>query len=137
MKYDLSNKMDLNSYKERANYLAKKGSKVELKEIKKIRSIKQNSYLHVCISLYAIEFGYTIDEVKTDLKRGCSFMSYEKKGRKYLKKTSQMNTEELTKFIEWIRNFAASEGLYIPGSEEYLEHKFNIDRLIDQHKEFL
>ena len=137
MKFDLSKDMDIIQYNSRSEYLLKKGKKVELKEIRESRTINQNSYLHVCISMYAIEYGYTISEAKTNLKRACSFMVYEKDGIKYLVETSKQNTEELTRFIEWIRNYTQSNGLYIPSAEEYKENKFNIDREIDKYKEFL
>jgi hypothetical protein len=137
MKLDLSKPFDLN----RANlYYAKlrtDGSKIELKVVRESRTLKQNAYLHVCITLFAIEFGYTIEEAKTDLKRYCSFMRYEKNGNQYLKETRGLNTKELTEFIEWIRTYSAQEGCYIPTSEEYINQRFEIDKQISNHKEYL
>lgn len=137
MKYDFSNIVDCTKAIERLNFLIKGEKKVELKEVRKSRTVSQNAYLHVAITLYAINFGYTIEEAKTDLKRGCSFMVYEKNGKKYLKRTRDMDTKELTSFIEWIRNYSSLNGFYIPSSEEYLTNKFNIDREIDNHKQYL
>ena len=137
MKFDLDSSIDIMRFKERTNYLLSKRSKVELNQTRKSRTIKQNSYLHVCISLYAIEFGYTLNEAKTDLKRLCSFMVYEKNNSRYLKETKKLSTKELTDFIEWIRGYSASNGFYIPDAEEYKTHKFNIDREIDKHKQYL
>lgn len=137
MKFDLDSSIDIMRFKERTNYLLSKRSKVELNQTRKSRTIKQNSYLHVCISLYAIEFGYTLNEAKTDLKRLCSFMVYEKNNSRYLKETKKLSTKELTDFIEWIRGYSANNGLYIPDAEEYKTHKFSIDRDIDKHKQYL
>ena len=111
--------------------------KIELKRILPNRSISINSYLHVCISLFSIEFGYTLEESKTLLKRKCSFMIYEKNGLKFLKKTSMLDNLECSKFVEFIRNYAAQQNLYIPDAEEYKTNKFNIDKEINKNKEYL
>ena len=100
MKFDLDKEIDRNQYKNRVKYLLDKRDKVELKSIRGIRTLRQNSYLHICITLYAVEFGYTLNEAKTDLKRACDFMIYEKNGNKYLKETKKQTTEELTKISE-------------------------------------
>jgi len=137
MKFDLSNDLDLLKFHKRVEYLKDRKSKVDLTEVRKTRSISQNSYLHVCITLYAIEFGSTLNEAKTDLKRECEFMRYEKGGNHYLKETSKMDTLELTKFIEWIRNYSSMNGCYIPTSEEYIQNKFHIDKEIELNKPYL
>lgn len=111
--------------------------KVELRRILPNRSISLNSYLHVCISLFSIEFGYNLEESKTLLKRKCSFMIYEKNGLKFLKKTSTLNNKECSEFVEFIRNYAAQHNLYIPDAEEYKTNKFNIDKEINKNKEYL
>jgi len=137
MKLDLSIPYDLSKFKSCSDKLVKEQKKVELRALKQVRSIKHNSYLHVCITLYAIYFGSTLNEAKTDLKRECDFMVYVKDNRKYLKETSKMDSKELSEFIEWIRNYSSLNGCYIPTSEEYLTNKFNIDREIDNHKKYL
>ena len=137
MKLNLSNIVD---QKKAVTYLTKllEGEKlIELKEIKKVRTLRQNAYLHVIITLYAIHFGSTLEEAKTDLKRECSFMRYENNGRHYLKSTAKLDTKELTEFIEWLRNYSSLNGCYLPTSEEYLSQKFDIDRDIDNNKEYL
>lgn len=137
MKYDLSNSKDLSDFRNKETYYREQGKKVELKIVRETRTIKQNAYLHVCITLFAIEFGYTIEESKTHLKRNCHFMRYDKNGETYLKRTRDMNTEELTKFIEWLRNYSSQKGCVIPSAEEYKENQFNIDREISKFKEYL
>lgn len=137
MKYDLSNKDELRYFESKVIHLKALNKLVELKQCRKVRSIKQNSYLHVCITLYAIEFGSTLNEAKTDLKRACSFMIYEKGSKKYLKETKKMNNKELTDFIDWIRNYAAQNGCNIPTADEYLQNKHKIDNEISKFKEYL
>ena len=137
MKFNTAIESDLNKAKVRFEYLCEKQKIIELTASRKPRSINQNSYLHVVITLYAIEYGYTLNEAKTDLKRMCGFMTYEKNNSRYLKETKKMNSLELTEFIDWIRNFASQNGLYIPTSDEYKENKFSIDNEIGKFKEYL
>ena len=137
MKFDLSNNFDLKKFETRIETLVKNKKKVELKEIRQSRSLSQNAYLHVCLSMFGIEFGLSIDEVKQMLKTECQFMNYEKNGTTFLKSTAMLNTKELTEFIEWIRTFSSQHGLYIPTSEEYIMNRFEIDKSIDQHSSFL
>lgn len=137
MKYDLSNAFEAKKAQNYLDGLIKSEDKVEITKKRAIRSIPQNSYLHVCITLYAIHFGYTIEESKTHLKRNCAFMIYEKEGEKFLKRTRDLDTKELTDFIEWIRAYSAVHGCYVPTSEEYITNKFNIDKEIELQKTYL
>lgn len=136
MKYDLSNSLDkqkaITAFK---NHL-EKGNKVELKKINPTRSLQQNAYLHVCLSLAAIHFGYTLSEMKVVYKRKAN-MFYEKFGEEFMMSTAELKTDEMTGFIELIRTHNGKEGNYIPTSEEYLTNRFSIDREIEMHKEFL
>lgn len=137
MKLDLKKDFEANKAKTYFNTLLNKQSNIELKEIKNKRSVKHNAYLHVCITLFAIEFGYTLQEAKTLLKRECEFMRYKKNKTVFLKETKKMLSDELSKFIEWIRNYSSSKGCYIPSSDEYITNRFDIDKEIDKHKEYL
>jgi hypothetical protein len=135
MKYDRSNTFEENKLQARIE--ATKDKVVEFKEVRQKRSLSQNAYLHVCVTLYAIEFGSTLNEAKTDLKRACSFMRYEKNGKVYLKETSKMDSKELTDFIDWLRTYSAQKGCYIPSSEEYLSNRIAIDNQIETNKQYL
>jgi hypothetical protein len=142
MKYDLRNTIEINQCELQLTKLIEEGAKVELKKIRGKRTLKQNSYFHVVITIFAMELGYTIEEGKTMLKRMYSnaepSMVYQKKGYKFLRSTTTMDTKELTNFIEWIRNYAAREaGIYIPTSEEYLINQYSIDKQIEQNKQYL
>lgn len=132
-----NNELELKKANTYYKKLVDRKSKFELRKIIPKRSISLNSYLHVCISIYAIEYGYTLKEAKTYLKRICPFMIYEKNGQKFLKETSKMNNLECSDFVEWIRNYSAQNGLYIPEAEEYRLNKYEIDKQIDRHKQYL
>jgi len=135
MKYNRLDKFQENKLQARLE--ATKDKIVEFKEVRQKRSLTQNAYLHVCITLYAIEFGYTIEEAKTHLKRNCEFMKYEKKGEIFVKRTRYMDSKELTNFIDWLRNYASQNGCYIPTSEEYLTNRVSIDNQIETNKQYL
>ena len=135
MIYDLKKPLDAKKFKTRLPAL--KDKVVELREVKGKRTIDQNSYLHVCITLFGIEFGYTIDEAKTLLKRECQFMVYEKNNIKFLKRTRDMDTKELSEFTAWIRTYSAIHGCYILSATEYKISRGKIDDEIRANREFL
>ena len=142
MKFDLANTFEAAKCEVYFDKLKKIEAKIELKKIAKKRSISQNSYFHVVVSIYAINLGYTLDEAKMLLKRMyakvCKALIYEKKGNKFYLSTSSMNSKELTEFIDWIRTHSAKDcGVYIPTSEEYLINCYAIDKEINQNKEYL
>lgn len=138
MKYNLSLETDRISIQVKLNKLKSDGVVVEMKEVKPLRSLAANAYLHVCLNLFAIHTGSTLYEAKIDLKRLCAFMHYEKAGKKYLRETHKMQSDELAKFTEWVRNYSANEaGYYILSPEEYKMERARIDNLISSHKEYL
>ena len=137
MTFDLSNNYDVNKAEIKFKALIASGKKIELKEIKPKRSLSQNKYFHVVVTLYAIAYGATIEEAKTDLKRDYGLI-YEKKGKKYLISSADLDSLIMTQFIDYIRTKAAKElGYYIATSEEYLKNHFNIDNEIKKYKEYL
>lgn len=137
MKYDLSIEQDRNDFINRTSVLIHEGVKVELTKTKAKRSIKQNAYMHIVFNLWAINYGDTLKEAKTDLKREYG-MYYTKNNKHYLKSTADLNTKEMTTFIDWIRNRASKEGgFHISDAEEYLINQFNIDKEIQSNKQYL
>ena len=134
---DLNNTIDVKKAHSYLLKLLEGKNKIELRKITAKRTLNLNKYLHICISLFAIEFGYTLEESKILLKRYCNFMIYEKNGVKFLKQTSKLDNKECSEFVEWIRNYSANKGLYIPDAEEYKTNKFEIDKEINKHKEYL
>ena len=97
--------------------LIKDGSKIELRKIPQKRTISQNSYVHKLFALAGSHFGYTGDEMKIVVKRILGYV-YTKEGQEFYSHTSEMDTKELTTFIDRFRNWSASEGCYLPSSDE-------------------
>lgn len=106
-------------------------------EPKPIRSTRQNRYLHSIIAIYAIETGYTLEEMKKVLKEDCHFMMYEKNGREFPKSSAGLDTKEMTDWISWIRNSAGVNRIYLPTADEFHLNYAEIEKTIERNKTFL
>ncbi len=138
MIYELSKPFDANKAKARLETLIEKGKVIDITEKRKKRTLSQNAYSHVIFSLFGIEFGYTMEEAKTFLKRSCGeLMKYEKNGQYFLRSTADLSKDECQVFIDWVLKFAAEQGCYIPDSESYLQNQFEIDKEISRNKIYL
>lgn len=145
MLFDLSNPYDCERAKTRLQSLIDKHSpSVELTE-RKQRSGPQNRYLHVCIGIVAMETGNTMDYVKRYyFKAHCNadlFVTERYDTRlqqnvRTLKSSRDLSTEDMTTAIERFRNWAATEGWYIPTpEEEYMIRQAEAE--INKRKEYL
>lgn len=128
MLYDLSNPLQCENFKVKAEALAKKGGIVELTEKKLQRTASQNRYLHSILAYFALEVGETAEYVKMNyFKLLCNRDLFVREvddkfaGKiRVVRSSSELDTEEMTRAIERYRNWAASEGVYIPSPEEHL-----------------
>ena len=127
MLYNLKSEYDCVKLTEEVARLKDKKAIVELKEKRPQRTMRQNSYLHIVLSYYASEFGYTLEEVKVDIfKRLVNKEIFEeeitnKHGQKItrLRSSSNLDTKEMTIAIERFRFYSSSVcGLYIPAPDE-------------------
>lgn len=121
MIYNLKNKHDQQRFKERCNFLYKEAKTVVLKEKRYKRTFKQNRYLHLILSWYGLEIGYTLEEMKQEFKtRTCpELFRYTKKCKTYYRGTSDLDTLEMTIFIDKIRDHASGvNGIYLPAPNE-------------------
>lgn len=127
MLYDLSNPLQNGSFKVKAEALAKKGGIVELTEKKQQRSLAQNRYLHLILAYFALEIGESPEYVKRHyFKVLCNKDLFVREvddkflGKiKVLRSSADLDTGEMTTAIERYRNWCASEGCYIPSSDEH------------------
>ena len=136
MKLDLSNSFDKNKAQTRFEKLVEKGARIELKEFRGSRNLSQNAYIHVCFTIVADEMGDTIYNTKQILKNQFgSFMLDVRPGLTLLRSTADLNKEEISQFIDWIRDFSENTlACYIPTSEEYIANRFEIDRQLQHVK---
>ena len=125
MIYNLSNIIQAERFKKRCNELYDQGKTVELTD-KTIRSVKQNRYLHLILTWFAIETGNTLQDVKVAyFKRLCNkdlFISTKictLAGEiESIRSTKDVSKMELTTSIERFRNWAGENGIYLPSPEE-------------------
>ena len=128
MLYDLSNPLQRENFRVKAEALAKKGGIVELTEKKQQRTPAQNRYLHSILAYFGLEVGETAEYVKRYyFKILCNKDLFVKDvedkyhGRiQVLRSSSELDTAEMTTAIERFRNWAAGEGVYIPSPEEHM-----------------
>jgi hypothetical protein len=110
---------------------------IELKKINRPRTIRQNKYLHVLLNLYAIERGDTLKEIKKELKKECAFMHEIEGEFIILKSSADLDTKGLHDWIEWIKDNAGQQGIYLPSPEEYLRNWEQLEKEIENHKQYL
>ena len=145
MIYDLNNPYEVEEFKKCSLKLLEKKAIIEVKKKQPNRTIKQNSYLHLILSYFACEIGYSIEEVKLDyFKKVCNRDLFERKkvnnkGVKitYMRSSSELDTMEMTTAIERFRNYSAAQaGLYLPSPNEnqFLAH---IEKEIEKYKDFI
>ena len=124
MIFNLNNPIDRSKATKRIRELWQKNAVVELKE-KRLRTLKQNSYLHVILSYFGVELGYTLEEAKKLYKvLNKDLYEYEKPGlfqkpEKFYRSSAELDTAELTITIDKFRNYSSIEaGTYLPGPNE-------------------
>lgn len=128
MLYDLNNPLQNESFKAKAEALAKKGCIVELTEKKPQRSLQANKYLHVILAYFGLQIGETMEYVKKHYyKILCNRETFIREvddkylGKvKVLRSSADLDTEEFSMTITRFRDWAATEGIYIPSSDEHL-----------------
>lgn len=123
--YDLSDKFQLAQAETYFKKLVDSACVVELKK-KMHRTLQQNKYLHLLLSWFAVETGYSLEYVKTEFfKRTCNPQIFvvRVKGRmgsvEDLRSSADLSTKEMTTAIDRFRNWSASEvGIYLPEANE-------------------
>ena len=127
MIYNLSDPLQKEQFKLRCNKLYSEGKTVELTEKTK-RTLKQNSYLHLILSYFALQYGESMEFVKVEffkkLVNPDTFV-LEKEDRilgkvKLLRSSAKLTQKEMTDCIERFRNWAPKEAyIYLPAPNEH------------------
>ena len=118
--------LDVKSAKERFQWLVDNKKTFELIEKREKRSIKQNSYLHLLFSWFALQTGYTESEVKQEIFKAHvnTDIFYEGETGKIIKvhrwrSTADLNSKEMSLSIDRFRDFSAKDlGIYLPTPED-------------------
>ena len=122
MIYNPEKQIDVSRAIEKIKHLICSKKVFELKEKRKRRSISQNSYLHLLFGWFALETGYTADEVKQDIFKKIVNPTtfYEGEFGELIKierwrSTASLDTAEMTLCINRFRDYASKEaGIYLP-----------------------
>ena len=124
MIYDLNDPHDVNRFSCRANKLIDRQKTVELKEIT-TRSLKQNNYLHLILTAFAIETGYSVECVKQNFfKMKCNENIFVQTvdgifGTEItLRSSASLTKAEMTIAIDRFRNWSSMNGYYLPEPNE-------------------
>lgn len=141
MLYNAEKQIDIERAEARFRQLVSKKKRFELKEKKPVRSISQNSYLHLIFSWFAIRTGYTSEEVKQDIFKKVvnpqTFYEGEVGDKVKIhrwRSTADLDTAEMNLCIDRFRNFSADEvGEYLPEPND-LAHLQEIQDEISKHE---
>lgn len=117
MWFNLKNAFELETFRTKVAELENRGAMVELKE-KRGRSLRQNAYLHLLLSAFGLQYGYTLDEVKTHfyklvvnkdifLREGIDKFTGEY--YKYLRSSADLTKDEMSKSISDFKSWAKEE----------------------------
>jgi len=146
MIFNTKNQIESQKLLERAKWLASKGKRVELKEIRLKRTIKQNAYLHLILSYFALEYGETIEFTKQEIfKKYVNPDTFKTtrvnpksgKERESWKSSAIINTKEMTDAIDRFKNWSIKvAGIKLPDADDqiYLDY---IQNEIEKNKQWL
>ena len=124
MRYNLSIQQNALAAEQQLKHLIKKGAKIELTEKRSRRTLSQNAYLHLILSWWGLEYGYTLEESKQYFKElNEDYYYYKKKGKTFVRSTSGVDTKEMTVHIEKFRDWSVQNGLYLPAPNEQQQIK--------------
>ncbi|WP_042369848.1 hypothetical protein [Bacteroides neonati] len=145
MIFNLDNPHEHAKYKEYVNKMFQQRAVVEVKKRLPNRTLAQNSYLHLILSFFACETGYSLEEVKLDyFKKACNRDLFERKKVNkqgveitHMRSSSELTTGEMTTAIERFRNYSSAQaGIYLPAPNEN-QFLIHIQQEIERNKEFI
>lgn len=122
---------DIEKAKVYFNKLLEDQAKIEIKRVNKKRTNSQNRYVHALFQFFASEFGWHLEEAKSFIKFELGY-TYNKNGHIFLSRTSEMDTKQLSEFVDRFRNYSANQGLYLPTADEFNENCFDYSREIER-----
>ena len=127
MIFKSSNPIDRKKATDKLNLLLSKDCYFELTE-KKQRSLKQNKYLHLIISWFALEYGDSVEFCKYEFyKKSCNYeiFAVEKTNKItgeiliVMRSSASLSVEEMTNSINNFRIWSElTAGIYLPSAEE-------------------
>ena len=145
MIFDTSKDFDRQTAIARFDKLMTAKAKFELTEKKPIRSIPQNSYLHLILSWFALEYGETLHYVKQNIFKAIvnpDLFVYQRvnrrrgKSRMDLRSTAELDSSQMTLAIDRFRAYSVKNGIYLPEAGE-IDNLNHIHTEIENKKTYL
>ena len=129
---------------ERMRHYIEKGKTFELTEKKERRTIRANAYLHLILSWFALETGYTEAEVKQEIFKKIVNPNtfYEGEHGELVKierwrSSADLDTGEMALCIDRFRDYSAKEaGIYLPEPKDLAVLR-EIEIQIENNKQYL
>jgi predicted lipase len=146
MLLDLSKPFEAKKAETKLSQLIEKGAKIELTEKKAMRSVKQNSYLHAILTIFAVEYGETIEYTKQNIFKAtvnADLFIYERTNkitgeiREALLSSKDISKDEMIIAIEKFRKFASDNGIYLMDADEFKQNYFLVQQMEEQNKIYL
>lgn len=144
MIYNAEKQIDIQRAIEKIKFFIAKKQMFELKQKRVRRTISQNGYLHLLFGWFALETGYTSDEVKQDIFKKIVNPNtfYEGEFGTLIKierwrSTRDLDTEEMTLCINRFRDYASKEaGIYLPEPSDLVMIR-QMELEIENNKQYL
>ena len=128
MKYNLSIRTDQERFKRRCNELYKDGKVVDL-TVKETRSLQINKYLHLLLTWFAMESGYSMEFVKVEYFKKllspdifCKEVACKFTGQVLIeiRSSADCSNDEISTAIARFRNWSMeSAHIYLPEPNEH------------------
>ncbi len=115
MKFNLASQAEAEKAFSYLSDLSGKHALAEVKKISPVRTLNQNSYLHLIIGAFGQHFGYTLEEAKQIYKElSPSIYKYEKKGRTFWRSSADLTKEEMASSIDKFMQASAAQDYPLP-----------------------
>ena len=129
MIYDLSTPIGINQAQGRFRFLLEKKCKIDITEKRSKKTISQNNYIHLIMSYFGSQIGFTNAEVKQFVKTlNHETFHYNKKGLDLYRSFSELDKMDLSivtnKFIEYAQN-EVGISLPDPSDQPYIDECMN------------
>lgn len=125
MVFDLKDRIEAEKAKTRFEYLLSKEKTIEILDKRKTRSVSQNAYLHLLLSAFGLNFGYTLQEVKQyifkEIVNPDIFNDGEKHGIVSLqswRSSADLNTKEMSDSVDRFLKYSAEHGYRLPEPDD-------------------
>jgi len=127
--YNLSAEYDRNAFNQRCEALMNAGDVIRLERVPKPPTGNQNRFYWALIGIISDATGFSTDEAHTVCKReaGLYYTKEANRKHKFLRSTADLDTKEMSDYIEKVREIGTAIGCYMPTADEYVQNWAKIE----------